>query len=63
MNIDNLIDEFDKCAWYALVECVTVQTNGSLVFEWKDGTETVMKLTGYQFHLLRLTGISKGANN
>lgn len=35
-----LIEEFDEGAWYALVECVTVQTDGSSVFKWKDEMET-----------------------
>jgi len=35
-----LIDEFDENAWHELVESVMVRSDGTLVIQWKAGTET-----------------------
>lgn len=43
-----LIDEFDESAWYALVESVTMQADGHMVFRWKAG---------------RVTEVSNGSDN
>lgn len=37
-NSDGLLTEFDEGLWNATVEAVTVQVDGSMVFQWKNGT-------------------------
>ena len=39
-NSDGLLTEFDEGLWNATVEAVTVQVDGSMVFQWRNGVET-----------------------
>ena len=39
-HADELLRGFDEGLWSATVEMVTVQIDGSLVFRWKNDTET-----------------------
>lgn len=36
---DELLTEFDNCLWLTVVDTVTVQSDGTLVFKFNDGTE------------------------
>lgn len=36
---DELLTEFDNCLWLTVVDTVTVQSDGTLVFRFNDGTE------------------------
>ena len=40
-NSDGVLTEFDEGLWIATVEAVTVQVDGSMVFRWKNGAETL----------------------
>ena len=36
---DELLTEFDNCLWLTVVDTVTVQSDGILLFKFNDGTE------------------------
>ena len=36
---DELLTEFDNCLWLTVVDTVTAQSDGTLVFKFNDGTE------------------------
>ncbi|MGN0476868.1 MAG: hypothetical protein ACI4HM_05955, partial [Ruminococcus sp.] len=35
---DELLTEFDNCLWLTVVDTVTVQSDGTLIFKFNDGT-------------------------
>ncbi len=37
---DGLLTDFDEGLWNATIEKVTAQLDGSMIFRWKNGTET-----------------------
>ena len=39
-NTDGLLTEFDEGLWNTMVQNITVQIGGGMVFRWKNGTET-----------------------
>ena len=41
---DGVLTEFDEGVWNTTVETVTVQVDGSMVFRWKNGTETTVNI-------------------
>ena len=43
-NSAGLLTEFDEGLWNATVEAVTVQTDGSMFFRWKNGMETTVNI-------------------
>ena len=43
-HADGVLTEFDEGLWNATVEAVTVQTDGSMFFRWKNGMETTVNI-------------------
>ena len=41
LQVKTLLTEFDEGLWNATVETLTVKNDGTLVFHWKDGSESV----------------------